>query len=75
MSNTSVNFIIEQILIHEALIADIERRRPDLLQEDYSPTLEEARDLQQLRSLRSSLQGLVHLFDQKALAGGTNDEL
>lgn len=65
MDETWENFIGEQILICEALTAEIEKRRPELLREDYSPTAADADDIQRLRVLRASREGLLHLANRK----------
>ncbi|AGB73953.1 hypothetical protein RTCIAT899_PC00725 (plasmid) [Rhizobium tropici CIAT 899] len=58
-------FILEQILICKALLADIERRRPELSRPDHTPTLADAVDLQQLYSLRLTLKNLLNIVDQQ----------
>ena len=68
MGETWESFIGEQILICEALIAEIEKRRPELLREDYSPTAADAEDIQRLRVLRASREGLLHLVSQKMMS-------
>ncbi len=64
MEKAPGDFILEQIPICKALLADIERRRPELSQSDYTPTAADAADLQQLQRLRHTLKNLLYVADQ-----------